>query len=150
MCLSIYNFICRHFTTMSTSLPLGSNFFLQSTTFLTLPSSCPPASGTLKILFPWMKSRVYALKNKTWRHLRTRKISQRKTKPKKPPWKKQNLRFVTWQNNAINILQITFIYIFYLPIYMFLFFVNALNCDIFMINRKRNRKAKMMENMTLW
>ena len=65
MCLSIYNFICRHFTTMSTSLPLGSNFFLQSTTFLTLPSSCPPASGTLKILFPWTKSRVYGLKSKT-------------------------------------------------------------------------------------
>ena len=65
MCFLIYIFIYRHFTTMSTSSPLGSSFFLQSTTFLTLPSSCLPASGTLKILFPWMKSRVYGLKNKT-------------------------------------------------------------------------------------
>ena len=144
MCFLIYIFIYRHFTTMSTSSPLGSSFFLQSTTFLTLPSSCLPASGTLKILFPWMKSRVYGLKNKTWRHLRTRKINQRKTKPKKPPWKKQNLRFVTWHYNAIYILEIAF------NIHLFMFFVNALNCDIFMINRKRNRKAKMMENMTLW
>ena len=101
-------FLSRHFTTMSTSLPLGSSFFLQSMTFLTLPSSCHPASGTLKILFPWMKSRVYGLKNKTWRHLRNRKISQRKTKPKKPPWKKRNLRFVLRQNNAIFIVQIVF------------------------------------------
>ena len=101
-------FLFRHFTTMSTSLPLGSSFFLQSMTFLTLLSSCHPASGTLKILFPWMKSRVYGLKNKTWRHLRNRKISQRKTKPKKPPWKKRNLRFVIRQNNAIFILQIVF------------------------------------------
>ena len=136
-------FLSRHFTTMSTSLPLGSSFFLQSMTFLTLPSSCHPASGTLKILFPWMKSRVYGLKNKTWRHLRNRKISQRKTKPRKPPWKKRNLRFVIRQNNAIFILQITFIY-------MSVYFVDALNYNIFMIRRKRNRKTKMMENMTLW